>query len=50
MDGGAIALRTAPPLLREKRALAGALIVGAVGSHLPRSVRKFSLRHGRVVE
>lgn len=34
----------------ERVALAGALIIGALGSHLPRSVRKFSLRHGRVVE
>lgn len=27
-----------------------ALVVGAVGSHLPRTVRKWSLRHGRVVD
>ncbi len=27
-----------------------ALVIGAVGSHMPRSLRKFSLRHGRVVD
>ena len=27
-----------------------ALVVGALGSHLPRSVRKWSLRHGRVLD
>lgn len=27
-----------------------ALVLGAVGSHLPRSVRKFSVRYGRVVD
>jgi hypothetical protein len=27
-----------------------ALLVGAVGSHLPGAVRKWSLRHGRVVD
>jgi hypothetical protein len=27
-----------------------ALVIGAVGSHLPRSVRKFSLRYGRAVD
>ena len=53
---GVIALAHLAPLAllavdgMERAALAGALIVGAVGSHLPRSVRKFSLRHGRVVE
>jgi hypothetical protein len=31
-------------------ATGAALAVGAVGSHLPRSLRKWSLRHGRVVE
>ncbi len=31
-------------------ALAAALIVGSVGSHLPRSVRKWSFRHRRVVD
>ena len=27
-----------------------ALAIGSVGSHLPRSVRKWSFRHGRIVE
>lgn len=27
-----------------------ALVLGAVGSHLPRSIRKFSVRYGRVVD
>lgn len=31
-------------------ATAAAVAVGAVGSHLPRSLRKWSLRHRRVVE
>ena len=31
-------------------ALAAALVIGAVGSHLPRSLRKWSIRHGSVVE
>ncbi len=31
-------------------AAAAALVIGAVGSHLPRSVRKWSLRHGRVLD
>ena len=31
-------------------ALAAALVVGAVGSHLPRSLRKWSVRHRAVVE
>jgi hypothetical protein len=35
---------------RDRTATALALVLGAVGSHVPRSVRKFSLRHGRVVE
>jgi ammonia channel protein AmtB len=30
--------------------IVAALIVGSVGSHLPRSVRKWSLRHWRVVD
>jgi hypothetical protein len=30
--------------------LVTALVVGSVGSHLPRSVRKWSLRHRRVME
>lgn len=31
-------------------ALAAALVIGAVGSHLPRSLRKWSIWHGAVVE
>jgi hypothetical protein len=31
-------------------ALAAALVIGAVGSHLPRSLRKWSIRHGAAVE
>lgn len=31
-------------------AIAAALIVGSIGSHLPRTVRKWSLRHGRIVD
>lgn len=31
-------------------AIAAALIIGSVGSHLPRSVRKWSLRHRRIVD
>lgn len=31
-------------------ALAAALVLGSIGSHLPRTVRKWSLRHRRVVE
>jgi hypothetical protein len=31
-------------------ALAAALVVGAVGSHLPRALRKWSVRHRAVVE
>ncbi len=31
-------------------AIAAALIVGSIGSHLPRSVRKWSLRHWRVID
>ncbi len=34
----------------DRHAGTAALVIGAVGSHLPRSVRKFSLRHGRVVD
>jgi hypothetical protein len=33
-----------------RTATALALVIGAVGSHLPRSVRKFSVRDGRVVD
>lgn len=31
-------------------ALAAALVIGSIGSHLPRTVRKWSFRHRRVVE
>jgi ammonia channel protein AmtB len=31
-------------------AIAAALIVGSIGSHLPRTVRKWSLRHRRIVD
>jgi hypothetical protein len=31
-------------------ALLAALVVGAVGSHLPKNLRAWSLRHGAVVE
>jgi hypothetical protein len=31
-------------------ALATCLVVGAIGSHLPRTVRKWSIRHRRVVD
>ncbi len=34
----------------DRTATTAALVIGAVGSHLPRSVRKFSVRHGRVVD
>ncbi len=27
-----------------------ALVIGSIGSHLPRAARKWSLRHGRVLE
>lgn len=31
-------------------AIAAALVIGSIGSHLPRSVRKWSLRHRRIVD
>ncbi|HYQ82044.1 MAG TPA: hypothetical protein VEP68_11100 [Anaeromyxobacteraceae bacterium] len=34
----------------ERWAVAAALVVGSVGSHMPRSLRKWSFRHGRVVD
>jgi hypothetical protein len=34
----------------ERPALALALVIGAVGSHAPRSIRKLSLRHARAVD
>ena len=33
-----------------RSALLGALVIGSLGSHLPRAVRKWSLRHRRVVD
>jgi hypothetical protein len=33
-----------------RSATLAALAIGSVGSHLPRSVRKWSFRHGRIVE
>ena len=33
----------------ERWALAAAVVVGSVGSHMPRSLRNWSFRHGRVV-
>jgi hypothetical protein len=34
----------------ERPACTLALVIGAVGSHAPRSVRKFSLRYGRALD
>jgi hypothetical protein len=45
---GALALLAVGGLDRTATALA--VVVGAVGSHAPRSVRRWSLRHGRVVD
>jgi hypothetical protein len=39
-----VALAPAPVVL------AAALIIGSIGSHLPRTVRKWSFRHRRVVD
>jgi hypothetical protein len=33
-----------------RSALVAALVIGSIGSHLPRSVRKWSFRHGRIVD
>jgi hypothetical protein len=33
-----------------RTATAAALVVGAAGSHMPRSLRKWSVRHRRVIE
>jgi len=38
------------PLGAGSAALGAALVVGAVGSHLPKALRKWSVRHGTVVE
>lgn len=34
----------------ERWAVAAAVVVGSVGSHMPRTLRKWSFRHGRVIE
>ncbi len=34
----------------ERWAVAAAVVVGSVGSHMPRTLRKWSFRHGRVME
>ncbi len=45
---GSLALLSALHLTRAGAAVA--LVIGAVGSHLPKSVRKWSLRHRQVIE
>lgn len=42
------AIVVAPDMARG--AIAAALIIGSIGSHLPRSVRKWSLRDRRIVD
>jgi hypothetical protein len=34
----------------ERTACTAALVIGAIGSHMPRSLRKWSFRHRRVVD
>jgi len=34
----------------DRFACTAALVIGSVGSHMPRSLRKWSFRHGRVVD
>jgi len=34
----------------DRYACAAALVIGSIGSHMPRSLRKWSFRHGRVVD
>jgi hypothetical protein len=46
---GAFALVAVAPRWA-RPALVAALVMGSVGSHLPKAVRKWSLRHRRVVE
>jgi hypothetical protein len=46
---GAVAL-VAVPAAGSRGAVAAALGLGAIGSHLPRALRKWSLRHRRVVD
>ncbi len=49
LHGGVVALiAVAPGTARV--AIAAALIIGSIGSHLPRTVRKWSLRHRRIVD
>ena len=45
----ALALVVVPPASGRVATMA-ALTLGAVGSHLPRSLRKWSFRHNRVVD
>ncbi len=46
---GAVALIAAAPAMA-RPAIAAALIIGSVGSHLPRTIRKWSFRHRRIVD
>ncbi len=46
---GAVALIAAAPGMA-RPAIAAALIIGSIGSHLPRTVRKWSFRHRRIVD
>jgi hypothetical protein len=45
---GVLALLAFPGIAQP--AMVTALVIGSIGSHLPRSVRKWSLRHRRVVD
>jgi hypothetical protein len=46
---GALALLVVPAV-SGRIAMMAALVLGAVGSHLPKSLRKWSFRHRRVVD
>jgi len=46
---GVLGLKHVAPALAVAGTVA-ALLIGAVGSHLPRSLRKWSFRHGRVLD
>ena len=46
---GAFALVAAAPAWA-RPAIVAALVIGSIGSHLPKAVRKWSLRHWRVVD
>ncbi len=46
---GVVALIVVAPGMA-RVAIAAALIIGSIGSHLPRTVRKWSLRHRRIVD